>query len=243
MKKRAKSKSKSKKRKAVDLFEVETDETFYFIAGYTEGGAPFGITWEEIIAEELKLRGAEKSDAKKAVELIHIAISDIAEQLTGETKKQKIRETLSQFFREENNRLSFQNMMVADVLGEVAGVIIFYPGEEAALLDEPILKLVRRKRNDAEILFDKEADKQDFYIDTLCVDDRFRGHGIGSMLLKEAEKIALQKGYYRISLNVAHDNPIARKLYEGIGYMKEKVIQINHHPYDYMVKTLKCNEE
>jgi len=241
LKKRAKS--KSKKRKAVDLFEVETDETFYFIAGYTEGGAPFGITWEEIIAEELKLRGAVKSDAKKAVELIHIAISDIAEQLTGETKKEKIRETLSQFFREENNRLSFQNMLVADVLGEVAGVIIFYPGEEAALLDEPILKLVRRKRNDEEILFDKEADKQDFYIDTLCVDDRFRGHGIGSMLLKEAEKIALQKGYYRISLNVAHDNPIARKLYEGIGYMKEKVIQINHHPYDYMVKTLKCNEE
>ncbi|MBY0098401.1 GNAT family N-acetyltransferase [Mesobacillus maritimus] len=241
MKKRAKS--KSKKRKAVDLFEVETDETFYFIAGYTEGGAPFGITWEEIIAGELKLRGAVKSDAKKAVELIHIAISDIAEQLTGETKEQKIRETLSQFFREENNRLSFQNMMVADVLGEVAGIIITYSGEDAARLDQPILKHVRRKRSDEAILFDKEADEQDFYIDTLCVDDRFRGHGIGTMLLKEAEEIAQQKGDYRISLNVAHDNPIARKLYEGIGYMKEKVIQINHHPYDYMVKTLKADEE
>ena len=241
MKKRAKS--KSKKRKAVDLFEVETDETFYFIAGYTEGCVPFGITWEEIITEELKLRGAVKSDAKKAVELIHIAISDIAEQLTGETKEQKIRETLSQFFREENNRLSFQNMMVADVLGEVAGIIITYSGEDAARLDEPILKQVRRKRSDEAILFDNEADEQDFYIDTLCVDDRFRGHGIGTVLLKEAEKIAQQKGEYRISLNVAHENPIARKLYEGLGYMKEKVIQINHHPYDYMVKTLKADEE
>lgn len=27
--------------------EPESDENFQFIAGYTEGGAPFGITWEE----------------------------------------------------------------------------------------------------------------------------------------------------------------------------------------------------
>ncbi len=26
---------------------VESDENFAFIAGYTEGGAPFGVTWEE----------------------------------------------------------------------------------------------------------------------------------------------------------------------------------------------------
>ncbi|KIL37219.1 hypothetical protein SD71_00310 [Cohnella kolymensis] len=26
---------------------VEQDEHFYFIAGYTDGGAPYGITWEE----------------------------------------------------------------------------------------------------------------------------------------------------------------------------------------------------
>lgn len=26
----------------------ESDETFAFIAGYTEGGAPYGITWGEL---------------------------------------------------------------------------------------------------------------------------------------------------------------------------------------------------
>jgi len=26
---------------------IESDETFAFIAGHTEGGAPFGVTWEE----------------------------------------------------------------------------------------------------------------------------------------------------------------------------------------------------
>ncbi|MGI6486832.1 MAG: hypothetical protein GX964_03470 [Syntrophomonadaceae bacterium] len=28
-------------------FSMDSDEYFYYIAGYTSGGAPFGITWEE----------------------------------------------------------------------------------------------------------------------------------------------------------------------------------------------------
>ncbi|MGM0900416.1 MAG: GNAT family N-acetyltransferase [Bacillota bacterium] len=237
-----KKRTKSKQRKATDYFELDTDDNFYFIAGYTDGGAPYGMTWEEIIADELKIRGAVKKDANKAVELIHIAITDIAEQLTGQTKKDNIRKTLSQFFCEDNNRLSYQNMIVADILGEIAGIIITYPGEKATRLDEPILKRLRKKRRNEEIHFDKEANENDYYIDTLCVNDLFRGYGIGTMLLKEAEKMAKEKGYSRVSLNVAHDNQMAKKLYQRVGYSKEKVIQINKHPYDYMVKTLKEEE-
>ncbi|KGM45042.1 GCN5 family acetyltransferase, partial [Neobacillus niacini] len=92
------------------------------------------------MAQELNFRGAVKKDAKKAADLIHYAIDDIAEKLTGQTKKENIRETLANFFREEINRLSYQNTMVADVLGEVAGIVITYPGEIAPRLDEPILK-------------------------------------------------------------------------------------------------------
>ena len=229
---------KKKLHKQNKNFEDDSDENFYYIAGYTDGGAPYGITREEIIAQELKFRGAVKKDANKAAELIHIAIADIAEKLTGQTNKENIRETMANFFREENNRLSYQNMIVADLLGEVAGIVIIYPGEDASRLDEPILKRLRKKRRNEVIFLDKEADEGDFYIDTVCVDDRCRGRGIGTMLLKEAEKAALQKGYSRLSLNVAQDNPVAKKLYESIGYKKDKVIKINEHPYDYMVKIL-----
>ena len=27
---------------------IEQDDTFFFIAWYTSGGAPYGITWEEM---------------------------------------------------------------------------------------------------------------------------------------------------------------------------------------------------
>ena len=231
-------KAKIKRHKQNKYFEEDSDDTFHFIAGYTDGGAPFGITWEEIIAQELRFRGAVKKDAEKAAELIHIAIDDIAEKLTGQTKEENIRETLAHFFREENNRLSYQNTIVADILGEVVGIVITYPGEDASRLDEPILKKLRKKRRNEVIFFDKETDEGDFYIDTVCVADRFRGYGIGSLLLKETEKAAIQKGYLRLSLNVAQDNPVAKKLYEQNGYKDEKAIKINEHPYNYMVKIL-----
>ena len=105
-------------------------------------------------------------------------------------------------------------------------------------LDEPILKRLKKKRRNEAIFLDKEADEGDFYIDTVCVAERFRGNGIGSNLLEEAEKTALQKGYSRLSLNVAEDNPYAKKLYQQSGYDVEKVIKINDHSYEYMVKNL-----
>lgn len=40
--------SSSKKKKQRDLSEQEPDEHFAFIAGYTAGGFPYGITWEEM---------------------------------------------------------------------------------------------------------------------------------------------------------------------------------------------------
>ncbi|MEK3988533.1 MULTISPECIES: hypothetical protein [Robertmurraya] len=46
-----KSEKKREKRRMKDLeleAYIESDETFAFIAGYTEGGAPYGITHEEM---------------------------------------------------------------------------------------------------------------------------------------------------------------------------------------------------
>ncbi len=46
---------KKKKRKAILMKQNElqdcfsdSDETFYYIAGYTSGGAPYGVTWDEM---------------------------------------------------------------------------------------------------------------------------------------------------------------------------------------------------
>ena len=42
------NKNKRRKKRNIDDFQIEQDENFSFIAGYTSGGAPYGVTWEEM---------------------------------------------------------------------------------------------------------------------------------------------------------------------------------------------------
>ena len=43
-------KTAKRRRKKIETLteEIEQDETFYYIAGYTSCGAPYGVTWEEM---------------------------------------------------------------------------------------------------------------------------------------------------------------------------------------------------
>ncbi len=64
---------------------------------------------------------------------------------------------------------------------------------------------------------DREHDPH-AYIYGFRVRPQFRGRGIGSRLLLQAENDLIQRGFKRITLNVARDNPAARRLYERFGY-------------------------
>lgn len=46
--KRKRLREQKRMRKDIPVFHEDQDETFYYIAGYTSGGAPYGITWEEM---------------------------------------------------------------------------------------------------------------------------------------------------------------------------------------------------
>lgn len=184
------------------------------------------------------IRRAKQSDADAASRLIRMAIKDIAEALTGEKEEERILEVMSHFFKEEKNRLSYKNCFICEINGGVAGLIICYYGGDAAELDEPLAVRLRIIKKDPSIKIDKEADEDDFYLDTLCVDPEFRGKGIGTELLEYTEQYAKEKGYKRLALVVEQDNAKAQKLYARLGYLELKKIMIHHHQYEYRVKIL-----
>jgi len=70
-------------------------------------------------------------------------------------------------------------------------------------------------------------------IETLAVDKKHRGCGIGSFLLELTEKIAYRKKYSGIALYVALDNIRARKLYLKNGYRPAKVLK-SHFFYTFL---------
>lgn len=46
------NKNKRRKKRNIDDFQIEQDENFSFIAGYTSGGYPYGNPWEETDDEQ-----------------------------------------------------------------------------------------------------------------------------------------------------------------------------------------------
>ena len=67
---KAKSEADQKK-KSEEREELESwqDSNFYFIAGYTSGGAPYGITWEEY-ERDIKEDTEERQDEENNIEEI-----------------------------------------------------------------------------------------------------------------------------------------------------------------------------
>lgn len=56
------------------------------------------------------------------------------------------------------------------------------------------------------------------YLDDFCVDEIWRGHGIGTKLLEMAMQYAIEHHFHEIELHVEAGNTRALKLYKRMGY-------------------------
>lgn len=56
------------------------------------------------------------------------------------------------------------------------------------------------------------------YIYGVRVKPDYQRHGLGTLLMKYAEKDLKQRGFLSVTLNVSKENSLARKLYERLGY-------------------------
>ena len=182
------------------------------------------------------IRNAKKQDSKKGAVLIKNAIHDIANMLTGMDKHDEVIEGLKYYFEKEKNRLSYENIIIKEINNEVVGLILAYHGKDAHIIDKPIEDRVRKIKNNPNFKVDKEADTDEYYIDTLSVDERYQGRGIAKELIKSVEEKAKILKYNKIALCVDIENINAFKLYEKLGYTVDKEIYINKKPYYHMVK-------
>lgn len=180
------------------------------------------------------IRTAQPTDAEKAVPLIIDAIGDIAKRLTGETNWKRVEDGLIKLFHRNDNRHSYRFTYVAEFNGEVAGIMVLYPGDLAEELDANLMELLKQKGS-AVTDIDQEALPGEMYIDTICTDQKFRGHGIGTALLQYAEKVAEKEGYDKLSLNVEVEKEAAIRLYKRLGYEITLPWTIIGEPFYHMV--------
>src|ERR1700722_14917379 len=109
------------------------------------------------------IRQAVPDDAAKAVPLILEAIGHIAFVLSGTNDSQEKASILIGFFAQEGNRVSYQNDLVMEEGGELAGVAIFYDGARARELNIPLERAAAKKSGDPDYRIPAEPEASEFY--------------------------------------------------------------------------------
>ncbi|KAF9118570.1 hypothetical protein BGX30_004487 [Mortierella sp. GBA39] len=191
-----------------------------------------------MMEEAMTIRPAKREDAHHAARLLYDALHDVANQLTGEDSEEAVLAALEAYFAAEDGRLSYKQTLVKELDERPVGLVVAYGGDQAAELDRPILARLRSMKQNPDLQLDKEADLDEYYIDTLSVSPEYGGRGIGTSLIRAAEERASAYGYAKIAMAVVTDNTKAHSLYLKLGYQTDKNIMINGHVYYHMVKHL-----
>lgn len=183
------------------------------------------------------IKQAQKNNISNISTLILDAIHNIANTLTGEDEKTKILKTLDKYVTMDINRLSYNNIWIYERENQTVGLILAYNSNKIKKLDKPILEHLKSK-NIFLNSFDKECFENEFYIDTVSVNENFQGQGIAKELFIFIEKKAKELGFEKVSLLVDFQNPKALALYEKIGFKKNTILEVSKHQYHHMIKML-----
>ena len=182
------------------------------------------------------IKNAQKQDAKICIKLLNLAMEDIAYKLSGYDDPVKSDEILEKFFESETNRLSYKNVYVYKRDDVIIAAMCAYFGGDAWLLDREISQHLKALGKDAQI--EKECFDDEFYIDSIAVDEKFRRQGLAKELILHSFARAKELGHKKVSLIVDVNKPKVRKFYESLGFKFNTKKIINLHEYDHMIKDI-----
>ena len=182
------------------------------------------------------IKNAQKQDAKICIKLLNLAMEDIAYKLSGYDDPVKSDEILEKFFVSEINRLSYKNVYVYKRDDVIIAAMCAYFGGDAAQLDSEISQHLKALGKDAQI--EKECFDDEFYIDSIAVDEKFRGQGLAKELILHSFARAKELGHKKVSLIVDINKPKGRRFDESLGFKFNTKKIINLHEYDHMIKDI-----
>ncbi|MEG0332186.1 MAG: GNAT family N-acetyltransferase [Clostridium sp.] len=190
---------------------------------------------------------ANKKHAEEIARLIYATEDDPAEVFGAGTKKE-ILDRIVKLVERKDTRYSYRFATVAMVDNNVAGVIIALPysliddleknTSKALLKSLSFIDKLKFIWSDIKCLGIKEANDDEYYISNLSTSSEFRGRGIGTMLIKEAEKNARIYKLPKCSLLVSREREGAFRLYNKLEYRVCSEVEYPSGSYFRMTKNI-----
>ena len=184
----------------------------------------------------ITIRKATKEDAAYIAEGIFSAF--LLEDGGGESDgllRKKWMEVLTDVCAQEDTHYSYRNTFIAELDGEMAGMMIAVDGKNYRFQRE---KMYPQLKGLFDVAFGKgwedmedEAKAGEYYIDSLSVSLPYRNQGVGRALIEKAKEMAREKGIGVVTLAVELENR-AKRLYQQLGFGYQRRIEIFNEEYE-----------
>jgi ribosomal protein S18 acetylase RimI-like enzyme len=163
------------------------------------------------------IRKAVLEDSDLIANFLLLAMEDIVYKFIGEKDYHKAKEFLAYFAQRERNQYSYQNCWVVEDGGEVLGAANVYDGAMLEELRRPIAEYLKIKFY-KDFKPEDETQTGEYYIDTLGVNPKHQGKGVGTKLLLFMIDEYVNRRCQTLGLLVEEENRSAKKLYLNLGF-------------------------
>ena len=169
-------------------------------------------------------------DCFKIAEGIDLASGGIMDFLfEGLLENYTVAEVMASTLRDETGYDSYKNAIVAEYDGEIIGVVYSYPAKFHEISAEERNFFPSERLAFLADFFNSRVDDS-LFLDSIYVDEKFRGQGIGARLITLTKQKAHSRGYKQLSLMVMNENMTARRAYERNSFTIVKHIDVKEHP-------------
>jgi ribosomal protein S18 acetylase RimI-like enzyme len=185
---------------------------------------------------EPPFRWAFKGDAPKIAELFRIASDGVSDyvwsKLTADYPGLDLLEIGAQRYARKNTEFSYQNCIVAEIDGQVAGMLLTFPmaaKPESPQVDEAPFPEGDGQPNVLSPYGELEVPGS-LYVCATAFFPGYRGRGLGTRLMAVAGEQAREIGHSVLSLLVFEENRRAVALYHRLGYREIDRRPVVPHP-------------
>jgi len=178
---------------------------------------------------DILYRRGKLADCSKIAEGIELASGGIMDFLfEGLLENYTVAEVMANLLRDETDHDSYTNAIVAEYQGDIIGIVYSYPAKFHGISEETRSFFPKDRLMFLADFFNSRVDNS-LFLDSIYVDEKFRGRGIGNRLIALTKQKALENGHKQLSLMVMNDNIIARRAYERNNFKIVKHIDVQEH--------------
>lgn len=146
---------------------------------------------------------------------------------------------LTRLVEREDTQYSYTNTIVAvSEEDELMGICVSYNGAQLLHLRQAFIQGVAEAFGTDHSHMTPETQNGEWYIDSLCVDEHFRGKGVAKALIAAAADRARMQGADKIGLLADYENEPAQRLYRSLGFEHADTREWGGHKMLHLQKNL-----